>query len=93
MLITAGGSCWKVMFSQASVISSVHGGVCSIHMGYARGGVCIQKRGSVSREVCIQDVVNERAVRILLECILVFNIIYDLFRGLAWHKCISLYPS
>ena len=49
MLITAGGSCWKVMFSQASVISSVQGGglqhpygVCPEGGLHPEEGVCIK---------------------------------------------------
>ena len=78
----------KVVFSQASVIPSVHGMV---------GGVCIYGE-SASREglhpgwVCIggggkdrpppphrilQDTVNERAVRIILECILVCRVLSE----------------
>ena len=71
----------KVTFSQACVIPSVHGEGGGLHPEGVSGS-----RGSESRRVCLQgvgglgrppshwilqDMVNERAVRILLECILV----------------------
>ena len=74
----------KVIFSEACVKNSVHrGGVCG------RGGVCVAGAGHVwqggrawqggvhggggSTWQILRDTVNERMVRILLECILVFD--------------------
>ena len=51
-------SCGKVMFSQACVKNSVHGG----------GGHAWQ---GMPHWQILRDTVNERAVRILLECVLV----------------------
>ena len=76
----------KVMFSQACVIPSVHrgGGPPS---GVLRGsafrwvciqGVCLQGGWEDPPHRILMDMVNERAVRILLECILVF--IYLVFK-------------
>ena len=54
--ISRNSSCGKVMFSQAYVIPSVHGGGACV----ATGGASMQERRPL-----------KRAVRILLECILV----------------------
>ena len=59
----------KVIFSQASVILLTGG-----HAWLLRGGVCVVAPGGGGRAwytTRYGDTINERAVRILLECILV----------------------
>ena len=59
LLLPPANEVWgKVIFSQASVILFTEGGVRDMH----------------APQQILWDVVNERAVRILLECILVFDI-------------------
>ena len=64
-------SCGKVMISQACVIPSVHRGSAS--GGQHPGGVCIGGGAwaDTPSDWILRDTVNERAVRILLEWILV----------------------
>ena len=67
----------KVMFLQVSVCPQgggewacvVAGGVCMV-----AGGACVVAGGEGVRRIR-RDTVNERAVRILLECILVINFV------------------
>ena len=70
------------MFSQACVSHSVHGGERSLSWGYLSGGLCPEgwslSRGSLSGgSLCpgrLPPYGEERAERILLECILVMAV-------------------
>ena len=69
----------KVMFLHLSVSHSVHwGGVCILHPGggSASGVVFLGGGGGgwQSPNQILRDTANERAIRILLECILVYAI-------------------
>ena len=74
------------MFSQACVIPSVRGGGPAFRKGLPRGV-------GVGRLPCriLRDMVNERAVRILLECILVQG---SHFFGLTkFHDISMIFPG
>ena len=62
-------SCGKVMFSQACVIPSVHGGGGDLPPQHASQVIWPREGGCIPP--ALWDTVNKRAVRILLECILV----------------------
>ena len=70
----------KVMFLHLCVSHSVHrGGICvgwGLHPeGSASMGVCIRRGWADPPHWVLRDTINERAVRILLECILVETIL------------------
>ena len=82
-------SCGKVMFSQVCVKNSVHSGcVYPMHFPPARTPL-----GTYNLQPCmpraLRDAVNERVVRIVLECILVC-ILFTLFGSVHYSNGISL---
>ena len=72
-------SCGKVMFSQAFVIPSVH------REGGLHGGDWADPPHGILR-----DTVNERAVRILLECILIEHQTARCKRDSVWHDSLGV---
>ena len=77
-------SCGKVMFLQVSVILStggrewLPGGVCGRGTCMVAGGACVVAWGGMRR--IRRYTVNERAVRILLECILVLIVLLEMVK-------------
>ena len=75
LLLPPANEVWgKVMFLQASVILSTgRWGKIYIQRGRVciQEGICIQGVGGKTPQWILRDTVNERTVRILLECILV----------------------
>ena len=82
MFTARNSSCGKVMFSEAYVKNSFHGKgeEMSAQEGFLPGGLPPGGKSASGGGVCfggadpprpLRDTVNKRAVRILLECILV----------------------
>ena len=75
----------KVIFSEACVKNSVHRGGACVAGGVRGGRACMagghvwHPRSPVPPRQILRDAVNERAARILLKCILVFQIHMESF--------------
>ena len=69
----AGGMCGRGgMCSRGACMA---GGVCVAGGGHVLQGACMAHMSPLPQQI-LRDTVNERAVRILLECILVINVHY-----------------
>ena len=80
-----GGSDWAIYIGGSAWSGVLHPGV--LHPGGYLRGICLEGCGLADHPRVKWDTVNERAVRILLECILVVNVICSVNKTLFFLFC------